>query len=170
MATLLKNLLLHGGGTPAPNPIGLKINLWCNEFISLEQLWNTSGSSPYLGDNNDYIYTAKKDANSVAYGFINLPPINGTYIITGCVLHLECYKTASAVRVLIWWSGNGSTGFGLLGTLTPPNSYGYITLDVFSLSYNKTTIDNSWLMLEKHGTSGTCYIRRAYLEVTYTII
>lgn len=139
--------------------------LYVESFDSTYTEWLTSGTSPYIDDSNDYIYTSVNDARE---GYFSFSDISGSVQSLTSVT-ISCEVKALAANLLIdVFIYNGS--WYNVGTLTGiTNVYTYKTIDISNTLDTVLKIDNATVYFQADlPTAYNVFIRRSKLVVVYT--
>jgi hypothetical protein len=140
-------------------------NLFVDSLDSTYAEWSTSGTTPYLGDNGDYIYT---DVNDERHGYFGFADMGGQVeTLTSVTISCEAKALATGLKIDVYIY-NGSWNFvGQLSSLT--SSYDYYDIDISSLINTVAKINGCKAYFQADLSSAyDVYIRRAKLVVIYT--
>lgn len=145
-------------------------NLFVDGFVPISNQWSKIGTTPYLEDDDDYIYTQTDLAIDSYYTFTNS---SGAGTINYVYLYFECYANDGPsddyFRVYIW---DGGTLFDM-GNIAPDGSpYAYKYKDVTTELDTWNKIDSSYtrIVYKKVKGADEVWIRRCYLNVSYTTL
>lgn len=140
-------------------------NLFVNSLDSTYVEWSTYGTSPYLGDNNDYIYT---DVNDERHGYFGFADLGGQVdSLTSVTISCEAKAMAAGLKIDVYIYDGSWHNVGQLSGLT--SSYDYYDIDISSLMNTVSKINNCKAYFQADLSSAyDVYIRRAKLVVIYT--
>lgn len=131
--------------------------------------WDTeSGTSPFLGDNTDYIHEAK--TAGVWEGNFSFADGSISGSVTGVTLWMQCYQDDNdeTIVVMIWDSGDSN--WVNAGTITPPTaSYNWESLNLDSILTTWDEVNNAEMAVQyvKGGGGDDLGVMRVYLNVSW---
>jgi hypothetical protein len=145
---------------------GISEYLWVDGFDGSYQQWSTSGSSPYLGDNDNYIY---RNVNNYLMGWFSLQNMSSILDKANVKIQLECYCAGDGDDYFEFEINNGTHTLGPYSITGLPSSYGWKEYDLSDALDTWQEINNAKVRFRykfKAGSTSNVYIRRCRLYVT----
>lgn len=144
--------------------------VYINSYSEVNREWTENGSTPYLSNDNDIIYTDLDEYLHDEFGFAD--PVNIDDILESVVIWFEVSGPSARNDQFVPYIHDGSS-WQLLTFIDPDtNGYAWYNQDISSILDTWTKITNAKLRCRynRSGSPSTqiIYIRRAYLLITYT--
>ncbi|MEM3000013.1 MAG: hypothetical protein QXX34_05775 [Candidatus Bathyarchaeia archaeon] len=117
---------------------GISEFLYVNSFNNMNTQWSFYGSKPYLGNNDNYIYTNANNSVAGWFGFQDLS-INS---FAGVKIDFECYIASSGDDYFEFQITDGISTYGWYEIRNLPSNFGWRSYDLSSIITSVEQLNN----------------------------